>query len=488
MKIEGKYAFAILLGVCANFCGNFPTQTKYIDSIHKHNQDYEDWRITFFAVQWSPGVVFFVPLIIGYLIDTIGAVPILIPLHLMLSLGQLSLTLLSYADSDNSKNEMLATLAYLFISFSYEGIMLAQIVFLANTFITRDGNTRVYQCVMLLSFILNQLASQLTLIWRLHGSNQSLSITSGCFVGCLLCVIGVINCIVLNKSSWSYENFELSAERYNNATETQGLLRRHSRTPSETYANLNHKGTETESPSSPESSSKKGLSLNFFIASAMVGFGCFEYLIDTLMRYWHNAFGVSSNDPAEEWDVLHWKSYISLGILCGVALAYAFIPIGRKIIGVLILSSCSSLFLAIVCSRLGYLGLIFFIGALVSYPNTQLLYLPHLVEMNLDGLGVFVGFYRWIVAIVYLIGLLFGTTDIDNKNYFDNMKEFYWGKPYHDRLAFPMAVLMIVPIFGYAIRSKILSRYKNQKQEQPEQIMMKDRKPGYVLFKETPQN
>ena len=445
MNLQWKYIASVAIGIAASYCGNFPTETKYIDSLNKlnDNSDFEDWKLTFFSAQWSPSFIYFLPLIIGYLVDIIGVLPMLVPLHFMLTLGQIFLTILTFTNNSESKNELLALLGYLFISFSYEGIQLLQKVFLINTFISQNKDTHVYQKVVLVSYALNETAAHTPRMWRLKSGGTSTDMKFGFALGCLLAVLGMVNCIMLSRASWSSENMEASVDE-GEQSEIVEPLNRSSGNMRKTFSHLNMRG-----PSIKSFYQKKPL-MNCYVALVVLGCGGFEYLFETIFQYWINAF----SNPSWGWDAQAWYSYIAIMISCATCIFFAVKTIKKGTLEKLIICTCVLLLLLIVLSNVKILGLILYVCLLISYPSSIQLYLPYLCNMEFERLGLFLGFFNWIKAIVYVTEIGIGSIPLYGKNLLNNLLNFEWGYAYHDYVAFPLSVLIVLTIAIYGIKKK----------------------------------
>lgn len=429
MKLPpSKYILAVLIAISSSFCAYFPLRTNYLGKIKNLDQADLSWSGTMLAILWMPNFIFFMPIIFGYLVDTIGVLPMLLPMQLLLLVGQIILTISTIIQTNQ---ELTAIAGFFFVSFSYKGIELAQTVFLMNTFVRINKDTKVYQKLMLVSKFINTILINFTLLWR-----DWLPLNSGEIFGCLLSILGIAITILLIRSSWAKNNVE---EIASNPSILRPITKNSIERLDYTFSNFNARDSTDEY--------RKGdpVGITFGVVFLMVGIACAWYLLETLSRYYLTAFGFTKDNT------FGWSSILPLFIELGSLATYSFFDLSEKVLGRLILTSCVLLFFAIFLSFTGvFAGILFFV-ALALNPDLLELYLPFMVKMNFNRLGLFVGCYNWIEVCVNIFALGYGAiVGKDGKSYFNDLKNFYWGgSNYYLFVAVPFTMIMVIGLIVY---------------------------------------
>lgn len=460
MNLKPKYFLTCLMGVGAFYCAYSPSVCSYTENMLTllgESDQIFDFKTAHSCMLWLSNFLFFMPVIIGQLADTIGIVSMIIPSQAMVLCGQFIMMICYHFAQRQYQTYLVSFLGYFFISIGFEGVKLTQLILIANTFIRVDGNLIVFQRIAIVSFILNGIFRFGSIFWSYQGADLMPAETFG-FLLSLVCL--VMSWFIVS-SDWIKNNTEDPALDEN----SKSLLWSHNdKAPIETFSYLNERSSDNlEFKSSRASTKLRNLGIPGVVI--MFGYSCYVYLLDKIAFYYPNAFSFDQHlgfIAQRIVNVIPGLLLLTVQMLC-----LFFFHLSKVRIERMVLASCTLLAISVLLIKITglYSPIVFTIAAAV-HPYALLLYLPHIVNKKIKDAGFVLGLFIWVEAFVNSIGIgLAAKYDNDTAI----LKNFNWGNQYFRVLVISYLSAMIVSLglFTYRIyiQQKRLMRETNSAQE-----------------------
>lgn len=462
ITLKSKYALTLLLSASSYYCLQIP----YFFFDSRFSEDYEDLLA---AVQFLFNFIFVTSLIVGYIIDYVGVIHLLIPLNIILVLGQAVFSVGWWRT-----NHWILSFGFFLITLAAQSLTIAKWVFIANTFIpkklslpNKTKDTSGYSALVLYSNIVDMIFVLIPIVT----ASSKFSI----IFGCVFAVIGLIAAIFTVRAEFAKANKEiyqvggfvtnsfsgmgvsLLSEANNDLTTEEEL---------ETHTHLNNKISNLNESDSP-SVLRVWRSLSVYVVAGLIGYCLYEFASRTVANKIHETYT----------NILGFFSNIQAGIIPSTVLVFSYLllarmRLGKRKIEYLMIASgglllLSSLINPINTEATDIISISLFIGSLLINPYLFSVYLPHIAQYDLRSFGFVCGLYLWPKNLLNLVMLIpsasyYQENDVATKARGNHAA--YWSV----MVGFPVIALLLglAFLYGEKYRSKRPVRQVQESQSQ----------------------
>ena len=208
-SLKWKYILPVFLSASAQFCTRTPqlcagraSDDSECDIMKHQTISSSNYGTLLPTLEYLPNFILLNPFITGYIIDLVGVVNMMLFLNPILLVGQL-FYMIGYF-----KGELLTlTFGYFFMTIVLDSLRMAQIVYLANTFIPKHStlpkggkDTSVFSRLALYTIIVTVVFDRLP---------SAFSHPTAVILGCVLAAMGCVLAYVISRSSYSAKNTEV---------------------------------------------------------------------------------------------------------------------------------------------------------------------------------------------------------------------------------------------------------------------------------------